>query len=149
MRVCAAAAFTVGGAVGGAAAQVYRNYQSGRDLTEGLGVATAEGARDGAALALGAEGAAAIAGRLAGGSSQGVAGSGRVTTEVSTRQNPGRDGGTSRIIRERVDGRTNSVTHQVERNGEIVHQHQRHVGKSGAQRQFPDDWVQYPEINKP
>jgi hypothetical protein len=79
----------------------------------------------------------------------GAAAEARVTTEVSTRSAPGRDGATSRIIREKVGGRTNSVTHQVERNGEIIHQHQTHIGKYGGQRQFPDEWVQYKEIKKP
>lgn len=71
------------------------------------------------------------------------------TTEV-TRKNPGADGATSRHIIERdAKGATRSVTHQVERNGDVVHQHQTHIGKYGGKRRFPDPWVQHPTIDKP
>jgi hypothetical protein len=30
----------------------------------------------------------------------------------------------------------------------MVHQHQTHVGKYGTRRQFPDSWVQHPEVNQ-
>jgi RHS repeat-associated protein len=66
MRLCSAVALTAGGALGAAAVQVYNNYQSGADLSSGVGLAALEGARDGAATALGAEAVAAVGGRLAG-----------------------------------------------------------------------------------
>lgn len=69
-----------------------------------------------------------------------------VTRIVKTRPNPGRDGGTSKHIVEQSDRETTSVTHQVTRDGEVVHQHQTHVGKYGSHRQFPNDWVEYPTI---
>jgi hypothetical protein len=69
------------------------------------------------------------------------------TTEiVKTRPTPGQDGATSRHIIERADGETRSVTHQVEKDGKIIHQHQTHVGKYGGQRQFPDEWVKHPKV---
>lgn len=67
--------------------------------------------------------------------------------EVKTRANPGSDGGISHHLIEKVDGETVSVTHQVEVDGEIVHQHQRYVGVSGDQRYFPSEWSQFPDIN--
>ena len=70
------------------------------------------------------------------------------TTKTVTRAGSGADGATSRHLIETVKGETRSVTHQVERNGEIIHQHQTHIGKYGGRRQFPDKWVQYPEIKK-
>jgi hypothetical protein len=73
-------------------------------------------------------------------------GGGKVTKEVLERATPGRDGGTSRIIREKLDGDTISVTHQVDLDGKIIHQHQTHVGTYGTERQFPDAWVEYPTI---
>ncbi len=67
--------------------------------------------------------------------------------EVKTRANPGSDGGISHHLIEKVDGQTVSVTHQVEVDGEIVHQHQRYAGVSGDQRYFPSEWSQFPDIN--
>ena len=64
-----------------------------------------------------------------------------LATVVLTRPNPGRDGGISRHILEQVEGKTNSVIHQVERAGEIVHQHTTHVGQYGGLRRFPDAWT--------
>jgi hypothetical protein len=69
-----------------------------------------------------------------------------VTKEIVTRANPGRDGGISKHIIERVNGRTNSVTHQVHVNGRLIHQHQTHIGKYNGRRRFPDEWVEYPTI---
>jgi len=62
-------------------------------------------------------------------------------TIILTRPTPGRDGGTSRHILEQVGGKTNSVVHQVERGGEIIHQHTTHVGKYGTLRRFADEWT--------
>jgi hypothetical protein len=72
--------------------------------------------------------------------------SGSLTKQVIDRNTRGADGGTSRHIVERIDGKTNSVTHQVSRDGKIVHQHQTHMGKYGTHRQFPDDWLEHPTI---
>ena len=41
------------------------------------------------------------------------------------------------------------MTHRVvSPDGNILHQHQTHVGRHGTERQFPDEWVQFPEKNK-
>ncbi len=63
-----------------------------------------------------------------------------------TRKALGSDGAISRHIIEKVDGEVVSITHQVERGGEIVHQHQRHIGRYGSEREFPVEWIQYPDI---
>lgn len=90
------------------------------------------------------------AGRAFGAAAEGgAAAESRVTIEIRNRASAGRDGGRSRHIIESVDGEVNSVTHQVRRNGELIHQHQTHIGKYGSKKQFPDEWVQYKEINKP
>jgi len=65
---------------------------------------------------------------------------------VVTRKAPGADGATSRHILEKLDGKTNSVTHQVTKDGKVIHQHQTHIGTYGGQRQFPDEWVEFPKI---
>ena len=62
------------------------------------------------------------------------------------RKAPGADGATSRHILEKLDGKTNSVTHQVTKDGKVIHQHQTHIGANGGQRRFPDEWVEFPEI---
>jgi RHS repeat-associated protein len=90
-------------------------------------------------------GAAALLAGGAGRAAGGAAGSSR-TIEVITRPYPGRDGGISRQIIERYSGRVNSVTHQVEVNGRIVHQHQTHIGRYGGRRIFNDAWSPYPTI---
>ena len=72
------------------------------------------------------------------------------TTETTiTRPTPGRDGGvSSHIVEKDASGKTISVTHQVHVNGQLVHQHQTHVGEYGTRRQFPDSWVKHPEVNQ-
>jgi RHS repeat-associated protein len=107
------------------------------EASEALGAGeTLEG---GAAAASTAEGEAAA-------TSEAVEGA-ETREVVKTRPNPGRDGGTSRhIIEKEADGTTRSVTHQVEKNGEILHQHQTHIGKYGSQRRFPDAWIKYPTV---
>jgi hypothetical protein len=67
MRLCVAAAVSVGTAVAAAGRQVYRNLREGRKPLQGVGRATLEGVRDGAAAALVGEGAGALANRLAAG----------------------------------------------------------------------------------
>lgn len=70
------------------------------------------------------------------------------TTETITRPTKGGDGGTSEHILERdASGNAISKTHRVTTNGEVVHQHQEHIGLDGAQRSFPDEWVENPRIN--
>ena len=73
-------------------------------------------------------------------------GGGKWSKEVVTRKAPGADGATSRHILEKLDGKTNSVTHQVTKDGKVIHQHQKHIGTNGGQRQFPDEWVEFPKI---
>ncbi|MCG8458574.1 MAG: RHS repeat-associated core domain-containing protein, partial [Holophagales bacterium] len=68
------------------------------------------------------------------------------TQEIVERAEAGRDGGRSRHLVEQLDGETTSVTHQVLRDGELIHQHQTHVGRHGSRRQFPDEWVEFPEV---
>ena len=68
-----------------------------------------------------------------------------IVKEIIERPSLGRDGAKSRHIIEKLDDETISVTHQVEHNGEIIHQHQRHIGKYGSERQFPNEWVEHPD----
>jgi len=71
---------------------------------------------------------------------------GKWTKEVIERKTLGADGASSRHIIEKLDGKTNSVTHQVTKDGQVIHQHQMHIGKYGTERQFPDKWVEYPRV---
>jgi hypothetical protein len=80
------------------------------------------------------------------GAADAARGAGKVTKEVIERVTPGRDGATSKIIREKLDEDTISVTHQVDLDRKIIHQHQTHIGKYGAERQFPDEWVEHPTV---
>ena len=66
--------------------------------------------------------------------------------EVIERKAPGADGASSRHIIEKLDGKTSSMTHQVTKDGKVIHQHQTHIGKHGTQRQFPDEWVEFPKV---
>jgi RHS repeat-associated protein len=75
------------------------------------------------------------------GTKEGSDETGKTTKEVKERKTPGRDGGKSEHIIEKEDGQTISKTHRVTKDGEIVHQHQDHVGKSGTVRRFPDEWT--------
>jgi hypothetical protein len=68
--------------------------------------------------------------------------------EIDERKEPGKDGAISKHIIEKYKGKTNSVTHQVKRNGKIIHQHQKHIGKYGSEKRFPDKWVEYPTIDE-
>ena len=70
------------------------------------------------------------------------------TKKVIPRKKPGADGASSRHIVESQGGKTNSVTHQVTKDGKVIHQHQTHIGKYGSKRKFPDDWVEYPKIDE-
>ncbi|MBF0547653.1 MAG: RHS repeat-associated core domain-containing protein [Candidatus Riflebacteria bacterium] len=68
--------------------------------------------------------------------------------EVKTRPTQGIDGGTSQIIIERdATGKAISQTHRVTTDGEIVHQHQTHIGEQGGQRSVPDEWTGNNTIN--
>lgn len=73
----------------------------------------------------------------------------QISKETIHRKSPGRDGAESTQTIERRNGETISRTHQVKKNGEIVHQHQNHVGKYGGERQFPDEWTGTKTINAP
>ena len=88
-------------------------------------------------------GAAAVpaASAMTGGPGAGSGDGGRTTQEVKERKAPGRDGGKSEHIIEKKDGQTISKTHRVTKDGEVVHQHQDHVGKHGGTRRFPDEWT--------
>ena len=65
---------------------------------------------------------------------------------LKVRPNPGLDGGISMHVIERIGEDAISVTHQVTRDGKIIHQHQTHIGKYGSHRRFPSEWVEYPTI---
>ena len=52
----------------------------------------------------------------------------------------------SKYIIEQVDGDTTSVTHQVTKDGQVIHQHQTNIGKYGSEQQLPNDWNNYPDI---
>jgi RHS repeat-associated protein len=69
-----------------------------------------------------------------------------LTQIIKTRDEPGLDGGESTHIIEQKDGETISVTHRVELENEIIHQHQTHIGKYNGERQFPDEWIENPTI---
>lgn len=78
---------------------------------------------------------------------------GKTSEEVKTRNDPGSDGAKSEhIIETDADGNTVSKTHKVTgKDGDVKHQHQDYVstqknpetGKKTT-RQFPDEWVKYP-----
>ncbi len=89
------------------------------------------------------------------GKSKGNSSSSETSQTEITRSSKGGDGGTSKhIIETDSKGNTVSKTHQVTRDGEVVHQHQdfvnqnRPVGETAKTRQFPDEWVKYPNIDK-
>jgi len=63
----------------------------------------------------------------------------KFTKEVVKRGKPGRDGGQSQHVIEKVNGQTTSTTHQVVKDGKLIHQHQDHVGKHGTVRRFSDE----------
>jgi hypothetical protein len=72
------------------------------------------------------------------------------STVTKTRVTPGRDGATSSITLEKdAAGRTVSRTHTVTKDGQVIHQHQEHIGKYGGERRFPDEWTGTPTINAP
>lgn len=82
--------------------------------------------------------------------------SGNGTAETTkTIQSPGKDGATSKhIIETESKGNTVSKTHKVtDQKGNTIHQHQDFVpqnllkGEKANTRQFPDEWVKYPNIN--
>ncbi|GAE86540.1 hypothetical protein JCM10512_5059 [Bacteroides reticulotermitis JCM 10512] len=92
------------------------------------------------------------------GGTEAVAGTGGtvVTAETTkTIQSPGKDGATSKhIIETESKGNTVSKTHKVtDQKGNTIHQHQDFVpqnllkGEKANTRQFPDEWVKYPNIN--
>jgi len=74
----------------------------------------------------------------------------KTSKETQKRKATGRDGGKSEQIIER-DANDNVIsrTHRVEKDGEIVHQHQNHIGKNKGVRQFPDEWTGTKTINAP
>lgn len=71
------------------------------------------------------------------------------TTEIVKRNKPGRDGGQSQHIKEKVNGATTSTTHQVTLDGKVIHQHQDHIGKHGTVRRFSDELTGTKTINAP
>jgi RHS repeat-associated protein len=66
-----------------------------------------------------------------------------------TRADEGADGGISEYGEERLEGETISTAHRVELEDEVIHQHQTHIGKYGGERQFPNEWIQYPDVEAP
>ena len=68
---------------------------------------------------------------------------GGTTTEWRERKEKGADGATGNFGTETdSDGDTVSTTHSVtDEDGNVIHQHQDHVGKHGGKRRFPDEWT--------
>jgi RHS repeat-associated protein len=62
---------------------------------------------------------------------------------------PGPDGGISEYGKERLGGETISTAHRVEFEDEVIHQYQTHIGKYGGERQFPNEWIQFPGVGAP
>ena len=73
----------------------------------------------------------------------------KFTQQVIKRNKPGRDGGQSQHVVEKVNGETTSTTHQVFKDGKTIHQHQDHVGKHGTVRRFSDELTGTKTINAP
>lgn len=48
-----------------------------------------------------------------------------------------------------VDRRAVSHAHRVTREGEVIHQHQEHIGKYGDEQPVPNEWIQYPYVGLP
>jgi RHS repeat-associated protein len=71
----------------------------------------------------------------------------RITHELVRRAGPSGDDAISQHIIEGMGDATISVTHQVLRGGEIIHQHQQHIGLCGDGRYFPEEWIEYPYID--
>jgi hypothetical protein len=69
-----------------------------------------------------------------------------LTYDLINRTSKGADGGMSRHVIERLDGDVISRTHQVFKDGSIIHQHQNHIGKYGTVRTFPEEWLMFPTI---
>ncbi|MBL8398577.1 MAG: hypothetical protein JNL84_10625 [Candidatus Accumulibacter sp.] len=72
-----------------------------------------------------------------------------ITKEVLVRKALGADGAKSVQIIERENGKLISRTHEVTKDGKVIHQHQNHIGKRGGERQFPDEWTGTKTINAP
>jgi hypothetical protein len=69
---------------------------------------------------------------------------------TKTRKTPGRDGANSSITLEKdAAGRTVSQRHSVSKDGNVLHQHQEHIGKHGGERRFPDEWTGTSTVNAP
>jgi YD repeat-containing protein len=51
----------------------------------------------------------------------------------------------SEFGKERLGDETISTVHRVNLEGEVIHQHQTHIGKYGGERQFPNEWIQFPD----
>jgi hypothetical protein len=78
-----------------------------------------------------------------------VAGASKITREVLGRKALGADGAKSVQIIERENGKMISRSHVVEKNGEVLHQHQNHQGSHGGERQFPSEWTGTKHVNAP
>jgi RHS repeat-associated protein len=151
-------AYRAGVGVGIGHAVLLSVVEGGAGAAGAAGDAEAGAAAGAGEAASGAEGAAggetaAGSGAEAGGGANPGPGEGGptgadTTKEIVTRPTPGRDGATSRHIIERAGDETISVTHQVERDGEIIHQHQRYIGKYKGIREFPNEWSEYPDIGR-
>lgn len=76
-------------------------------------------------------------------------GVGRITQKLLRRKSLGRDGAESLQIIEKLDEEMISRTHKVTKDGKVLHEHQNHTGKSGGERQFPDEWTGTTTTNAP
>ncbi len=66
--------------------------------------------------------------------------------ELINRAAKGADGGISRHFIERLDGDVIPKTHQVFKDGKVIHQHQHHIGTYGTIRTFHEEWLLFPTI---
>ena len=71
----------------------------------------------------------------------------RISKAIKVRKKLGKDKAESFHIIEKQGNETISITHRVKDQTEnIIHQHQTHIGKYKTNRQFPDEWIEYPDI---
>jgi len=119
-----------------------RNYVTGEDAGVGGRVIAAIGL-----LTPFSSGEIRTAGEFLSAGERAVAHEAGNTLEVLVRKELGRDGASSAHIIERSLEQDISITHRVvSPEGKILHQHQTHIGKSGTRRQFPNEWLQFPDI---
>lgn len=124
---------------------------TGRDVVTGERVGTAGriAAAAGVLLPFVSGGQLRAAGKFLNAAEEGLARRAGNTFTVRVCNALGGDGASSaHLIEVDAAGSTISTTHRVVHpDGQLSHQHQRHVGKSGAEREFPNEWIQFPDVD--